>query len=51
MNIYVGNLSYEVTEQELLQEFQAFGEVESTKIIKDMVSGRKVYENFVKFLL
>jgi len=29
MKIYVGNLSYDVTEEELRQEFTAFGEVES----------------------
>ncbi len=40
MNIYVGNLSYEVTEQELRQAFEAFGEVESTNIIKDKYSGQ-----------
>ena len=28
MKIYVGNLSYDVTEEELRQEFLAFGEVE-----------------------
>ncbi len=40
MKIYVGNLSYEVTEEELRQEFQAFGEVESVSIITDKYSGR-----------
>jgi len=33
MNIYIGNLSYEVTEDDLKQAFEAFGEVESVKII------------------
>ncbi|MFQ6122640.1 MAG: RNA-binding protein, partial [Dehalococcoidales bacterium] len=32
MKIYVGNLSYNVTEEELRQEFEAFGEVESVNI-------------------
>jgi len=40
MNIYVGNLLYEVTEQELQRAFEAFGQVESVNIIKDKFSGR-----------
>ena len=35
MNIYVGNLSYDVTQDELRQEFSAFGKVESVNIITD----------------
>ncbi|MFC1968950.1 RNA recognition motif domain-containing protein [Chloroflexota bacterium] len=40
MKIYVGNLSYEVTEEELRQEFGAFGEVTSVNVISDKYSGR-----------
>ncbi len=40
MKIYAGNLSYEVTEEELRQQFQAFGEVESVSIPTDKYSGR-----------
>ncbi len=40
MNIYVGNLSREVTEEELRQEFTAFGQVTSVSIIKDKYSGQ-----------
>ncbi|MFC1918622.1 RNA recognition motif domain-containing protein [Chloroflexota bacterium] len=40
MKIYVGNLSYEVTEQDLRQEFEAFGEVGSVSVITDKYSGR-----------
>ena len=40
MNIYVGNLSREATEEELRQEFAAFGEVASVNIIKDKYSGQ-----------
>ncbi|NQU15474.1 MAG: RNA-binding protein [Desulfobacteraceae bacterium] len=40
MNIYVGNLSYELTEEDLKEAFDAFGQVESVKIIKDNYSGR-----------
>lgn len=39
MNIYVGNLSHELTEEELKQAFEAFGQVESAKIITDRYSG------------
>ena len=40
MNIYVGNLSYNVTEEDLQQAFAAFGQVASASIIKDQFSGR-----------
>ena len=40
MNIYVGNLPYEITEEELRQEFEAFGEVTSVNIVTDRLSGR-----------
>ena len=40
MKIYVGNLSYEVTEQDLRQEFEAFGAVDSVSVITDKYSGR-----------
>jgi len=39
MNIYAGNLSHEVTEEDLRQAFVAFGQVTSTKIIMDRFSG------------
>ncbi len=48
MRIYVGNLSYEVTEEELRQEFLAFGEVESVNIITDKYSGRPKGFGFVE---
>lgn len=40
MNIYVGNLAREVTEEELKQEFAAFGQVASVSIIKDKYTGQ-----------
>ena len=40
MNIYVGNLSSDVTEEELQEEFKPFGEVTSVNIIKDKYSGQ-----------
>ena len=48
MNIYVGNLSYEVTEADLKQEFEAFGEVASITIIKDNYSGQSKGFGFVE---
>jgi RNA recognition motif-containing protein len=48
MNIYVGNLSREVTEDELKQEFAAFGEVTSVNIIKDKYSGQSKGFGFVE---
>lgn len=39
MNIYVGNLPQELTEGELQQAFETFGEVTSAKIIMDKFSG------------
>ena len=35
MNIYVGNLSFDMTEEDLRKEFEAFGKVDSVSIIKD----------------
>ena len=40
MKIYVGNVSFDTTEEELRQEFLAFGKVESVNIITDKYSGR-----------
>lgn len=39
MNIYVGNIAREATEEELKKEFEAFGQVNSVTIIKDKFSG------------
>jgi cold-inducible RNA-binding protein len=39
MNIYVGNLSYQTTEDDIRQAFAAHGEVTSASIIKDKFSG------------
>ncbi len=40
MNIYVGGLSHEVTEDELRQAFEPFGEVTSVRIITDRYTGQ-----------
>jgi len=39
MNIYVGNVLREATEDDLRQAFEAFGQVTSIKIIKDRYTG------------
>ena len=38
MNIYVGNLASDVTEDDLREAFEKFGEVESSKVIMDRYS-------------
>jgi len=48
MKIYVGNLPYEVTEEELRQEFGTFGAVTSVNIVKDRYSGRSRGFGFVE---
>ncbi|MCK4793343.1 MAG: RNA-binding protein [Desulfobacteraceae bacterium] len=48
MNIYVGNLSREVTEDELLEAFEEFGQVESVKIITERGSGQSRGFGFVE---
>ena len=48
MNIYVGNLSREVTKDDLLEAFGEFGQVESVKIITDKVSGESRGFGFVE---
>lgn len=40
MNIYVGNLAYNATDDELRAAFEAFGPVTSVKIVRDRDSGR-----------
>jgi len=39
-NIYVGNLSYEATEEEVRQLFAEFGDVDSVNLITDRETGR-----------
>ena len=40
MNIYVGNLPYETTEDDLRQAFEAHGEVSSVQLIVDRYTGK-----------
>ena len=48
MNIYVGHLSRETTEDDLRTAFEAFGEVENTKVIKDKHSVESIGFGFVE---
>ena len=48
MNIYVGNLAREVTEEQLRQTFEAYGQVGSVSIIKDKFSGESRGFGFVE---
>jgi RNA recognition motif-containing protein len=48
MNIYVGNLSHDATEDDVRQAFEAFGEVASVNIIKDKFSGESRGFGFVE---
>lgn len=48
MNIYVGNLAYEVTEEDVKGAFDSFGEVHTVKVIKDEYSGRSKGFGFVE---
>jgi RNA recognition motif-containing protein len=48
MNIYVGNLSYDTTEDQLRQVFEGFGQVSSVNIITDKFSGESRGFGFVE---
>ena len=48
MNIYVGNLSREVTDDDLREAFESFGNIISAKVIKDRFSGESRGFGFVE---
>ncbi|MCK5362095.1 MAG: RNA-binding protein [Gammaproteobacteria bacterium] len=48
MNIYVGNLPYTLTEDDLKAAFSEFGEVSSANIIMDKMSGQSKGFGFVE---
>ncbi|MES2648645.1 MAG: RNA-binding protein [Bacteroidota bacterium] len=48
MNLYIGNLSWSISEPELQQTFEAFGEVSSCKIVKDKMTNRSKGFAFVE---
>lgn len=48
MNIYVGNLSWQMTDDDLRTLFEQYGSVTSAKIVKDKASGRSKGFGFVE---
>ncbi|WP_301924163.1 RNA-binding protein [Ferruginibacter sp.] len=48
MNIYVGNLSWTMTDEDLISLFTQFGTVTSAKILKDKMNGRSKGFGFVE---
>ena len=48
MNIYVGNLAYNLSEDELKAAFEAFGKVESARFVTDRDTGRSKGFGFVE---
>jgi RNA recognition motif-containing protein len=49
MNLYIGNLSYNATEEELQELFGEHGEIGSVKIIKDRTTGSSKGFAFVEY--
>jgi RNA recognition motif-containing protein len=50
MDIYIGNLSYKISDHKLQEVFEEFGEVTSAKIIKDRQTGRSKGFAFVEMI-
>ena len=48
MNIYVGNLAYSITEDDLREAFAAYGEISSVSLITDKFSGESKGFGFVE---
>jgi len=48
MNIYVGNLSYDATDEIIKKAFESFGEVNSAQVIKDKYTGQSRGFGFVE---
>ena len=48
MKIYVGNLSFQTSDEELHRAFEAFGQVESATVVKDKMSGQSRGFGFVE---
>ena len=48
MNIYVGNLSYEANEDAIKTAFEAFGQVDTVRVITDRDTGRSKGFGFVE---
>jgi RNA recognition motif-containing protein len=50
MNIYVGNLSPDVTDEAIREAFESFGQVTSAKVIKDKYTGQSRGFGFVEMV-
>lgn len=48
MNIYVGNLPYSITHEELKSVFSVYGEVAAVRLVKDRETGRAKGFGFVE---
>jgi len=48
MNIYLGNLSYDTTDETIKRAFESFGEVSSARVIKDKYTGQSRGFGFVE---
>lgn len=48
MNIYIGNLAYDVNDSDLREAFEAYGTVQNAKVIKDKFSGESRGFGFVE---
>ena len=48
MNIYVGNLSHDITDDDLKEAFEAYGQIASINVIKDKYSGEPRGFGFVE---
>ena len=48
MNLYIGNLSWSITDNDLQETFEAYGEVTSCKIVKDKMTNRSKGFAFVE---
>jgi RNA recognition motif-containing protein len=48
MNIYIGNLAYNITEDDLRQAFSEYGEVSSVNLITDKFSGQSKGFGFIE---
>ncbi len=48
MNVYVGNLPWGLSEEDLREAFEAYGEVASAKIVQDKFTGRSRGFGFVE---
>jgi len=48
MNIYAGNLSHDVTDEDLRQAFEVFGQVETVNVLKDRFTGQSKGFGFVE---